>query len=150
MHHPGTFAVRVVRTQGVFPAPEEVVSPYFAAYYVAGDARDSHHMPLMPAAINTSITGPYCLPIVACMAYSVNADGRLSAGVDMFGTEVWDSTRFNAQRKAEELRQQSFVGPAMLPIQELEYCAFRDSLVELEAQFRLAEQPILSGDGRSG
>jgi fructose 1,6-bisphosphate aldolase/phosphatase len=67
----------------------------------------------------------------------------------MFGNGVWDSTRLKAQRKAEELRQQGFVGPAMLPIQELEYSAFRDSLAELDAQFELSEQPVLSGDGRS-
>ena len=38
----------------------------------------------------------------------------------------------------------------MLPIQELEYSAFRDSLAELEVQFELLEKPVLSGDGRSG
>ena len=141
--------VALVRTQGIFPAPEEIVSPYFVAHYVAGDARGSHHMPLMPAAINTPVTGPYCLPLVACMAYSVTAAGRLSEGVDMFGNGVWDSTRLKAQRKAEELRQQGFVGPAMLPIQELEYSAFRDSLAKLEAQFELVEKSVLSGDGRS-
>ena len=141
--------VAIVRTQGIFPAPEEVVSPYFTAHYVAGDARGSHHMPLMPAAVNTPITGPYCLPLVACVAYSVTADGKLSERVDMFGNSVWDSTRLKAQRKAEELRQQGFVGPAMLPIQELEYSAFRDSLAELEAQFTFPEKPVLSGDGRS-
>ena len=32
---------------------------------------------------------------------------------------------------------QGFVGPAMLPILELEYCAFRDSLAELEAEFQV-------------
>ena len=142
--------VAIVRTQGVFPAPEEIVSPYFVAHYVAGGARGSHHMPIMPAAINTPITGPYCLPIVSCLAYSVTPEGRLSEGVDMFGNPVWDSTRLKAQRKAEELRQQGFVGPAMLPIQELEYSAYRDSLAELDAQFVLPEQPVLSGDGRSG
>ena len=140
--------VALIRTQGIFPAPEEVVSPYFVAHYVAGDARGSHHMPLMPAPINTPITGPYCLPLVACMAYSLTGDGVLSKGVDMFESQVWDSTRLKAQRKAEELRQQGFVGPAMLPIQELEYSAFRDSLAELESQFALVEQPVLSGDGR--
>ncbi len=127
--------VALVRTQGVFPAPEEIVSPYFVAHFVAGDARGSHHMPLMPAAINTPITGAYCLPLVSCKAYSVTKEGLLSQGVDMFGNPVWDHTRLKAQRKAEELRQQGFVGPAMLPIQELEYSAFRNSLAELEAKF---------------
>jgi fructose 1,6-bisphosphate aldolase/phosphatase len=129
--------VAIVRSQGIFPAPEEIVSPYLVAHYVAGDARGSHHMPLMPVAINTAVTGPYCLPLVACMAYSISREGKLSEGVDVFGNVAWDRTRFKAQEKADELRRQGFVGPAMLPIQELEYSAFRQSLAELEEQFEL-------------
>jgi fructose 1,6-bisphosphate aldolase/phosphatase len=128
--------VAIVRSQGIFPAPEEIVSPYLVAHFVAGDARGSHHMPLMPVAINTAVAGAYCLPLVACMAYSVTSSGQLSAGVDVFGNVAWDATRLKAQRKAADLRQQGFVGPAMLPIQELEYGAFRTSLAELEAAFQ--------------
>lgn len=134
--------VAIVRTQNIFPAPEEVVSPYFVAHYVAGDARGSHHMPLMPVAIGTPVAGPYCLPLVACMAYSVTPDGQLSESVDVFGNVVWDDTRQKAQRKAAELRQQGFVGAAMLPYQELEYSAFRDSLEALEEEFEVIEQPL--------
>ncbi len=129
--------VAIVRTQGIFPAPEEVVMPYVTAHFVAGDARGSHHMPIMPVAINTAIASGYCVPIVACMAYSVTKEGKLSSGVDLFGNPVWDATRLKAQRKAEDIRQQGFVGPAMLPMTELEYSAFRESLAELEAQFRI-------------
>lgn len=129
--------VAIVRTQGVFPAPEEIVSPYMVAHFVAGDARGSHHMPLMPVAINTPVAGPYCLPLVACAAYSVTRKGQLSERVDVFGNVAWDDTRLRAQRKAFQLRQQGFVGPAMLPIQELEYSAFRDSLSSLEENFAL-------------
>ena len=131
--------VAIVRTQGIFPAPEEIVMPYMTAHYVAGDARGSHHMPLMPVAVNTAVTGAYCLPIVACAAYSVTKEGRLSDRVDVFGNVAWDATRLKAQRKAEELRKQGFVGPAMLPMQELEYSAFRDSLEAIEAEFHLRE-----------
>lgn len=127
--------VAIVRTQGIFPAPEEVVMPFVVAPYVAGDARGSHTMPLMPVAINMPVTGPYCLPIVACVAYSVNKEGKLSEGVDMFGNPVWDHVRLKAQQKAEAIRQQGFVGAAMLPMQELEYSAFRKSLDELEQRF---------------
>ncbi|NIN71956.1 MAG: fructose 1,6-bisphosphatase [Gemmatimonadetes bacterium] len=133
--------VCIVRTQGIFPAPEEVVSPYFTAHYVAGDARGSHHMPFMPAPINTAITSAYCIPLVACMAYSVTKAGKLSDGVDVFDNPVWDSTRLKAQEKADEMRRQGFVGPAMLPMQELEYSAFRSTLAELEEQFRIVEKP---------
>jgi fructose 1,6-bisphosphate aldolase/phosphatase len=128
--------VAIIRTQGIFPAPEEIVSPYLVAHFVAGDARGSHNMPLMPVAMNTAVTGPYCLPLVACNAYSVTREGKLTEGVDIFGNVAWDSTRLKAQKKAAEMRQQGFVGPAMLPIQELEYSDFRHSLAELEAEFQ--------------
>ncbi len=141
--------VAIVRSQGIFPAPEELVSPYFVAHYVAGDARGSHHMPLMPVAIKTPVTGAYCLPLVACMAYSITVEGRLSEGVDVFGNVAWDATRLKAQHKAAEMRLQGFVGPAMLPIQELEYSAFRHSLAGLEEEFELrGEMASVPGDGR--
>ena len=141
--------VAIIRTQGIFPAPEEIVSPYFVAHYVAGDARGSHHMPLMPVAINTPVAGAYCLPLVACMAYSVTAEGQLSEGVDLFGNVAWDATRLKAQQKAAELRQQGFVGPAMLPIQELEYSAFRHSLASLEDEFEMRDELVhVQGDGQ--
>lgn len=133
--------VAVVRSQSIFPAPEEIVSPYFTAHYVAGDARGSHHMPLMPMPINSAIAGAYCLPVVSCMAYSITKQGKLSEGVDIFGNPAWDATRLKAQGKADELRRQGFVGPAMLPMQELEYSAFRKSLEELEKQFKIVEKP---------
>jgi len=129
--------VALIRTQNIFPAPEEIVSPYTTAHYVAGDARGSHHMPIMPVAINTAVAGPYCLPLVACVAYSVNDEGRLSERVDVFGNTAWDRTRQKAQEKAEEIRSQGFVGPAMLPMQELEYSSFRTSLANLEDRFRV-------------
>ncbi len=134
--------VAIVRSQGIFPAPEELVSPYLVAHFVAGDARGSHHMPLMPVAINTAVTGPYCLPLCACMAYSVTPEGRLSEGVDVFGNVAWDATRLKAQRKGEEMRQQGFVGPAMLPIQELEYSAFRQSLAALDEKFEVRDDKM--------
>ena len=128
--------VAIVRTQNIFPAPEEILSPYTTAHYVAGDARGSHHMPLMPISINSAVAGPYCLPLVSAVAYSVNDEGELSERVDVFGNEVWDETRRKAQQKADEIRRQGFVGPAMLPMQELEYSSFRDTLERLEGQFQ--------------
>jgi len=130
--------VAIVRTQGIFPVPEEVISPYVTAHFVAGDARGIHHMPLMPVAVNTAVAGPYSLPIVACAAYSVTKEGALSERVDLFGNPAWDWTRLKAQRKAEDIRQQGFVGPAMLPIQELEYSAFSKSLEALEDRFKIS------------
>jgi fructose 1,6-bisphosphate aldolase/phosphatase len=96
-------------------------------------------MPLMPVAINTAVTGPYCLPLVSCLAYSINRQGKLSESVDIFGNVAWDAFRLKAQHKAEEIRRQGFVGPAMLPIQELEYSAFRQALDDLEKRFVVRE-----------
>jgi fructose 1,6-bisphosphate aldolase/phosphatase len=106
---------------------------------VAGDARGSHHMPIMPVAIDSAVAGPYCLPLVACVTYSVNPQGELSERVDVFGNQVWDETRRKAQRKADEIRRQGFVGAAMLPMQELEYSSFRDTLERLEGRFERRE-----------
>jgi fructose 1,6-bisphosphate aldolase/phosphatase len=76
------------------------------------------------------------------MAYSLTAQGKLSEAVDIFGNVVWDATRLKAQRKGEEMRQQGFVGAAMLPMQELEYSAFRHSLAALEAEFQMREAVV--------
>lgn len=132
--------VALVRTQGFFPAPEEAVSPYLVAPFVGGDARGSHNMPLMPVALNTAVTGAYCLPLVSCVAFSVNADGTLSAGVDVFGNPAWDETRHLAQVKGAMMRQQGFFGPAMLPTSELEYAEYRDVLADLQKEFIVAEE----------
>ncbi len=132
--------VAIVRTQGIFPAPEEVVSPFTTAHLVGGDARGSHNMPLMPVAINTAVAGTYCLPLVACIAYSVTAGGKLSEREDVFGNVAWDATRLKAQRRAEEIRQQGFFGPAMLPVSELEYGAIREVLAELDERFEERER----------
>lgn len=105
----------------------------------AGDTRGSHHMPLMPVAINTPLAGAYRLPLVSPCAYLVTKRCKLSGRVDMFGNVAWGDTRLLAQRKAMEIRQQGFVGAAMLPMQKLEYSATRDSLAALEEQFQLGE-----------
>lgn len=128
--------IALVRVQGIFPAPEEIVSPYMLAHYVAGGARGSHVMPLMPVAMNTAVTGPYCLPIVSCVGFSVDAQGNFSKNcVDFFGNPVWDSVRTKAEHKAMELRQQGWSGAAMLPYSELEYGGFRETMDELMKRF---------------
>lgn len=132
--------VAIVRTQGIFPAPEEVLMPFVVAPYVAGDARGSHTMPLMPVPINTPVTGPYAHPIVACVAYSLNSKGKLSERVDMFANPVWDAVRLKAQTKAFYIREQGFVGASMLPTDELEYSDFRKSLQELLGRFQVAKR----------
>ena len=133
--------VALIRTQGIFPAPEEVISPYAKAHYVGGDARGSHNMPLMPVAINTAVTGMYCLPLVSCLAFSLDLNARFSDyHVDFFDNPAWDLVRLRAQEKAIEMRSQGWSGPAMLPYQELEYSGFRDTMEGLLKQFKIKKK----------
>lgn len=132
--------VAVVRTQGIFPAPEELLLPYGKAHYVGGDARGSHNMPLMPVPVNTPVTGPYCLPVVSCLGFSLDAQGRFAReAADFFDNPAWETTRHKAQEKAFELRSQGWSGPAMLPYKELEYGGFRQTLEGLMERFERYE-----------
>ena len=128
--------VAVVRNQGIFPAPEELTSPYAKAHYIGGDARGSHNMPLMPVAINTPVTGMYCLPLVSCVGFSIAADGTFSdSSIDFFDNPSWDHVRMLAQQKGIEMRSQGWSGAAMLPYGELEYSGFRQSIGDLVSRF---------------
>ncbi len=130
--------IAIVRNQGIFPAPEEVLSTFTKAHYIGGDARGSHNMPLMPVPMNTPVTGPYCLPIVESLGFSMNAAGKFSANVvDFFDNPAWDLVRNKAQEKALYMRDQGWSGPAMLPYTELEYGGFRDIVTGLEDRFAI-------------
>jgi fructose 1,6-bisphosphate aldolase/phosphatase len=130
--------VAIVRTQGIFPAPEEVVEPYLLGHFVTGDCRGSHVMPLMPVSIDATVAGPYCLPIVSCLAFSMDARGGFSSTwVDMFGNIAWDATRLKVQGKADEWRRQGFVGPTMASHAELAYTGIVDALATLDREFVL-------------
>ena len=128
--------VALVRNQGIFPAPEELISPYAKAHFIGGDARGSHVMPLMPVAINTAVTGIYCLPLVSCIGFSLSAKGEFSDSfADFFDNPAWDYVRNLAQEKALAMRSQGWSGAAMLPYAELEYSGFRQSLGDVMERF---------------
>ena len=130
--------IAIVRNQGIFPAPEELLSPFTKAHYIGGDARGSHNMPLMPVPMNTPVTGLYCLPIVESLGFSMNAEGKFSSNVvDFFDNPAWDFVRIKAQEKALYMREQGWSGPAMLPYTELEYGGFRDIVTGLEDRFAI-------------
>jgi fructose 1,6-bisphosphate aldolase/phosphatase len=130
--------VAIVRTQGMFPAPEEVIEPYTLGHFVTGDCRGSHVMPIMPVAIDTTVAGPYCLPIVSCLAFSMDPRGRFSEEyVDVLGNVAWDATRAKVQAKADEWRRQGFVGPTMASHAELAYTGIVDALARLELEFTI-------------
>jgi fructose 1,6-bisphosphate aldolase/phosphatase len=141
--------VALVRTQGIFPAPEEIVEPYMLGHFVTGDTRGSHVMPLMPVAIDTALTGPYCLPVVSCLAFSMDPAGRFTDEyVDVFDNPAWDATRAKVQRKADEWRRQGFIGPTMASHAELAYTGIVDTLKALDREFAERREPAL-GTGRA-
>ena len=128
--------IALVRNQGIFPAPEEVISTFTKAHFVGGDARGSHVMPIMPVPLNTPVTGPYCLPLVSAAGFSVSRDGHFSdSHIDFFDNPVWDEVRAHAQRKGIDMRSQGWSGAAMLPYSELEYGGFRDTVTGLVDRF---------------
>jgi fructose 1,6-bisphosphate aldolase/phosphatase len=136
--------VAIVRTQGIFPAPEEVVEPYMLGHFVTGDARGSHVMPIMPVGLATPVCGPYCLPLMSCLAISMDAHGRFSdETVDVFGNIAWDATRLKVQQKADEWRRQGFIGPTMASHAELAYTGIVDALAALDHEFvvRTVDEP---------
>ncbi len=130
--------VAIIRTQGNFPAPEEVVEPYTLGHFVSGNCRGSHVMPMMPVAINTAVTGPYCLPLVSCLAFSMDGEGGFAREhVDVFANVAWDQTRLKVQAKADEWRRQGFIGPTMASQVELSQTGIRQTLASLEHDFEL-------------
>jgi fructose 1,6-bisphosphate aldolase/phosphatase len=132
--------VALVRNQGIFPAPEEILSPFAKAHYVGGDARGSHVMPMMPVAVNTAVTGIYCLPLVSCTGFSIDAEGCFSdSWIDFFDNVAWDQVRLKAQEKAMAMRDQGWSGAAMLPYTELEYSGFRNVVEDLLSKFAIQD-----------
>jgi len=128
--------VMLVRVQGNFPATGEILSTFNIGHYVAGFMRGSHHGPLMPAKLNSTISyfdGP---PVVTCAAFCIR-DGKLTEAVDAFDHPYWDWVRHQVSQKAHEIRRQGFFGPAMLPYSELEYGGIVQKLKKIDKKFKI-------------
>jgi len=133
--------IAIVRTQGIFPAPEEVTEPFLITPYVTGDARGSHVMPLLPVPINTAVNGPYCHPICSAVAFSMDANGRFTSSyADLFEGFAWDEARRRSQEKALEMRRQGFFGAAMAGVTEIAYTGLVDTHKALEPEFHIREE----------
>ena len=131
--------VAVLRTQAIFPAPEEIVEPWATVQQiVTGDCRGSHNMPIMPVAINTPVTGPYASPIASALAFSMDRNGLFTHDYsDLFAGVSWDWVRLKTQEKMVDFRRQGFFGVAMASKTELAYTGLTDTLDRLEEQFEL-------------
>ena len=128
--------VMLVRAQGPFPATGEVLAPFNIGHYVAGFMRGSHNGPLMPVKINSSVSyfdGP---PVVSALGFCVH-NGKLTEPADAFDHPYWDYIRTKVSRKATELREQGFSGPAMLPYSELEYGGIVKKMEKLGPKFKV-------------
>lgn len=128
--------VALVRIQKQFPDAGELLSPYALTPLVAGDNRGSHHTPMMPVKLYTSISywdGP-C--IVSGASINVHG-GKFTDPHDVFEHPFWDYIRDRASEKFLELRRQGFFGPAMVGMNELEYTGVVDQLKELDKLFKV-------------
>lgn len=128
--------VMLVRAQGPFPATGEILAPFNIGHYVAGFMRGSHNGPLMPVKMNSSVSyfdGP---PVVSALGFCVH-NGKLTEPADAFDHPYWDYIRAKVSRKATELREQGFSGPAMLPYSELEYGGIVKKMEKLEPKFKV-------------
>lgn len=128
--------IALVRTQKDFPATGEILSPFAIAPYVAGFMRGSHHGPLMPVKLNSSISyfdGP---PVISGAAFCVH-EGVLTEPADVFDHPFWDEIRQKAAKKALAIREQGFFGPAMLGMNELEYTGIMERLKTLDKKFKV-------------
>nr|AGF92835.1 fructose-1,6-bisphosphatase [uncultured organism] len=131
--------VALARVQKNFPATGELLAPYSIGHYVAGFMRGSHNGPLMPVTEDGTISyfdGP---PVVSCLAFSLS-DGELTEPVDVFDHPFWDQVRQKVSRKAVELREQGFSGPAMLDYKELEYGGITKRMDDLDEDFEIREE----------
>lgn len=125
----------LVRVQGDFPATGEMLQPFKIGHFVAGFMRGSHSGPLMPVENNSTISwfdGP---PIVSCTAFCVHKM-KLTEPADPFDHPFWDYIRDKVSRKALDIREQGFSGPAMLPYAELEYGGIVKKMKALDKRFR--------------
>lgn len=132
--------VMLVRVQMNFPATGEILTPYAIGHYVGGGMRGSHQMPLMPVTLNTGTSyfdGP---PLVSCAGFCVH-QGRLTEPVDVFAHPFWNTVREKVAGKAMGMREQGFVGAAMLPMAELEYTGIVEKLTKLDKRFLMREAP---------
>ena len=137
--------VALVRCQKIFPATEEIGASLAIIPYVAGDARGSHNMPMMPVPINTPASVFFCCPIISGLAFSMH-DGIFRQPVDIFAEPFWEEVRTRTTGKAIEMRRQGFFQPAMLPISELEYGGIVDRLDAIDPKFVVTDE----GEEKSG
>ncbi len=128
--------IAIVRVQRPFLATEEIGASFKYAHYVAGDTRGSHNMALMPVKINSQASTYFCNPLVSGIFFSMH-DGKFTGYGDAFDDPIFDEVRRIAVTKSFFMREQGFVMPAMLPMEEIEYTVLQTRLEELDKKFKV-------------
>ena len=140
--------VAIVRTQGDFPSPGEVLHPYGTPPFVAGAMRGSHNSILYPVGageteIPTFFDGP---PLVKALGMVVN-DGRFSDPIYPFDFSFWDKVRQETSEQFRQFRQrQGVFGPGTVDPAELEYGGWADIMDALEPQWTVAGPEAVADD----
>ncbi|MBI2028902.1 fructose 1,6-bisphosphatase [Candidatus Gottesmanbacteria bacterium] len=131
--------VALVRSQKSFPSTGEILSPWATAHFVAGDNRGSHHVPVMPVKLFSTISffdGP---AIVQAAGFCVH-DGKLTEYVDLFDHPFWRTIQDKAARKFMDIREQGFFNPAMVGMNELEYTGVVEKIKVLNKKFKIRKK----------
>ncbi len=126
--------IMIFRVQRPFIATEEIGAMFKYAHYVAGDTRGSHNLALMPVPRSTPASVYYCNPIVSGICFSLH-EGKFTAYMDAFADPIFDEVRRIAATKSFFMRDNGFVMPSMLPMEEIEYTILADKIEELEKRF---------------
>ncbi len=129
----------LVRVQGPFPATGEALAPFNIGHFVAGFMRGSHNGPLMPVTMNSPVSffdGP---PVVCALGFCVHK-AKFTEPADAFDHPYWDYIRTKVSRKATDIGEQGFAGPAMLPYSELEYGGIVKKMEKLEPRFKVKKE----------
>ncbi len=132
--------IMIVRVQRPFAATEEVGAMFATAHFVAGDTRGSHNLALMPVTMNSPASVYYCNPIVSGLYFSMH-NGKLVGPGDAFADPVFDEVRRKAAWKSFAMRENGFVMPSMLPMEEIEYTAVAEHIAALEKRFTVRKEP---------
>jgi fructose 1,6-bisphosphate aldolase/phosphatase len=130
--------VAIIRNQGIFAAPEELLLPWAICPMITGGARGSHVMPFTPMPINSEVRFVYCQPIVSAIGCSVDAQGRFTSEVlDFFADPLWDDVRREAVQKGLGVRRQGWFGAAMAHNAELAYTGLTTIYEEIDGRFAI-------------
>ncbi len=130
----------LVRVQGPFPATGEALAPFNIGHFVAGIYERKSQWSVN--AYHYELTGFILLmghQLYAPLGFCVHK-AKFTEPADAFDHPYWDYIRTKVSRKATDIREQGFAGPAMLPYSELEYGGIVKKMEKLEPRFKVKKE----------